>query len=244
MRNEIQGKWILRASNKTCFAGIQGQVQECKSGPVPPFMRVLLGALSLAFVFMSLVSMGGSTGFAKEESSSVMVTTSSQAIQAPLPAKNDATSSPDADAADTVTNTMDEMNKMVQRMNQWLQRNWPESYGKKGQLVFHPDMDMNETPADYIIEMDLPGMKKEDIQIEVSNQVLTISGERKKETEETTKEGVHRKERNFGSFQRSIPLADPVKADQVAAEYLDGILTVKIPKAAPAAPKKIKVRIS
>ncbi len=187
-----------------------------------------------------------SSAFAKEESSSVTVRTTSQAIQAPLPVQDESTVGLPPGSGDTFGNTVDEMNKMVQRMNQWLQRNWPDSYATKGQLVFHPDLDLSETPAQYTIRMDLPGMKKEDIQIEFSDQVVTISGDRKKEVEETTKDGMQRKERNFGTFQRSVTLPEPVKADQVIAEYVNGILTVKIPKLLPTAgePKKIKVRIS
>ncbi len=196
-------------------------------------------------IFLIILGMGlSSSAFAKEESSSVVVSTSSQTMQAPVPIKTDSTRDPYAEADDAFTNTVDEMNKMVQRMNQWLQRNWPDSYGKKGQLVFHPDMDLSETTTDYTIKMDLPGMKKEDIQIEVSDQIVTISGERKKETEEAAKDGVQRKERNFGTFQRSVTLPDPVKTDQVTAEYLNGILIVKIPKASPTEQKKVKVRIS
>ncbi len=199
-----------------------------------------------AILFTILGMCLAASAFAKEESSSVTVRTTSQAMQAPLVIRDESATGSTVDPADTFGNTVDEMNKMVQRMNQWLQRNWPDSYTSKGQLVFHPDLDLSETPAQYTIRMDLPGMKKEDIEIEVSDQVVTISGERKKEAEETTKDGVHRKERNFGTFQRAVTLPEPIKADQMAAEYVNGILSVKIPKLLPTAgePKKIKVRIS
>lgn len=199
-----------------------------------------------AILFTILGMCLAASAFAKEESSSVMVRTTSQATQAPLPIRDESATGSTVDPADTFGNTVDEMNKMVQRMNQWLQRNWPDSYANKGQLVFHPDLDLSETQTQYTIKMDLPGMKKEDIEIEVSDQVVTISGERKKEGEETTKDGIHRKERNFGAFQRAVTLPEPIKADQMTAEYVNGILSVKIPKLLPMAgePKKIKVRIS
>ena len=84
-------------------------------------------------------------------------------------------------------------------------------------------------------------MKKEDFDISLQDDVLTISGERKTGGEKREGESF-RSERFFGTFSRSITLPAPVKADEVKATYEDGVLTVTLPKAEEAKPKKIEVR--
>jgi HSP20 family protein len=106
-----------------------------------------------------------------------------------------------------------------------------------------PALDASEDKDKYVVSVEIPGMKKEDINVTVHDGVLTVSGERRHEKD--VKEGtVHRTERYYGKFSRSVSLPSAVQADKVAAAYKDGILSVEIPKAEEAKPKQIEVKIS
>jgi HSP20 family protein len=89
----------------------------------------------------------------------------------------------------------------------------------------------------------LPGLKREDIEVSLQDGALVISGERK--TEEKRMEGeLHRQERFYGKFRRALTLPAPIAADKVKAQYKDGILTITLPKAEEAKPKKIDVSVN
>lgn len=106
-----------------------------------------------------------------------------------------------------------------------------------------PVLDALEDNDKYVVSVEVPGLKKEDISVVVHDGVLTVSGERKSEKE--VKEGtVHRSERIYGKFSRSVSLPSAVRADAVTAAYKDGVLTVEVPKAEEAKPKSIEVKIS
>jgi HSP20 family protein len=106
-----------------------------------------------------------------------------------------------------------------------------------------PALDASEDKDKYVVTVEVPGLKKEDIHVTVHDGVLTISGERK--SEKDVKEGiVHRTERFYGKFSRSVTLPSAVKADKVLASYKDGILNVEVPKADEAKPRNIEVKIS
>jgi HSP20 family protein len=79
----------------------------------------------------------------------------------------------------------------------------------------------------FVVRADLPGMKKDDVKVEVENNVLTISGERTDENEEN-REGFYRSERSYGQFYRAIPLPEGVTADQCDATFKDGVLEVSL----------------
>lgn len=117
---------------------------------------------------------------------------------------------------------------------------WPilRAGGKRESAGWWPGLDVYEKDDTLFAKVDLPGVKKEDVKIELVEGRLTISGERKHEVEEE-KENVYRCERETGAFFRTIPLPDGVKAEQIAATFADGVLEVKIPlpAAAPAAQK-------
>jgi HSP20 family protein len=103
-----------------------------------------------------------------------------------------------------------------------------------------PALDAFEDKEKYTVSVELPGMKKEDISVSVHDGMLTVSGERK--SEKDGKEGlVHRTERYYGKFTRSVSLPATVHADKVSASYKDGVLTVEVPKAEEARPKTIPV---
>jgi HSP20 family protein len=105
---------------------------------------------------------------------------------------------------------------------------------------YTPVLDVRETRDEYLALVDLPGVKSEDVTIEVNDQVLTISGSRVPvETGET-----QLVERPYGSFVRSLTLPKGVNSDEIKADYKDGVLEVHIPKPAEVKPKKIQIGTS
>jgi HSP20 family protein len=107
--------------------------------------------------------------------------------------------------------------------------------------TFAPAVDIYEDDAAICVKAELPGVKPEDLKISVESNVLTFSGERKLERSEE-REGYHRLERSYGTFTRSFALPESVKADEVEADLSDGVLTLRIPKKAEVAPKRIEVK--
>jgi HSP20 family protein len=105
-----------------------------------------------------------------------------------------------------------------------------------------PAMDLVETEEHFVLRADLPGLAEEDVTLEVEDNVLTVSGERKAE-HETTKEGYHRVERAFGSFSRSLTLPEGVDAEAVTANFDRGVLEIRIPKPEQRKPRKISIGV-
>jgi HSP20 family protein len=103
-----------------------------------------------------------------------------------------------------------------------------------------PRVDILENEASYQVTAELPGVNKDDVEITVENNLLTLKGERKFE-KDVNKEQYHRIERAYGSFARSFTLPNRVSQDQVQAKFDNGLLTITIPKAAEARPKKIEI---
>jgi len=91
-----------------------------------------------------------------------------------------------------------------------------------------PRVDVFERDGQLVTKVDLPGMKKEDVTVQVTDGHLALSGERKQETEET-KDNVYRSERQYGSFYRAVPLPQGVKLEDVKATFADGVLEVSVP---------------
>ena len=115
------------------------------------------------------------------------------------------------------------------------------NFGRQSQLFsgWSPALDLYQNNDNVIARVELPGMRKEDIEISLQEGMLTISGERKSETAEDNK--AERTERYVGKFRRSISLPTPVDTHRVTANYRDGILTITLPKAEEAKPKQIQV---
>ena len=105
-----------------------------------------------------------------------------------------------------------------------------------------PALDLYQNNDNVVAVVELPGMRKEDIEISLHEGMLTISGERKHEASEN--ENAERSERYVGKFRRSITLPTRVDASKVNATYKDGILTVTLPKAEEAKPRKIQVNVA
>jgi HSP20 family protein len=103
-----------------------------------------------------------------------------------------------------------------------------------------PAMDLIETEGHFVLRADLPGLSQEDVDLEVKNDVLTISGERRSEQHDKG-EGFYRVERSFGRFSRSLDLPAGVDASAVSADFDNGVLEVRIPKPAEHQPTKIRI---
>ena len=106
-----------------------------------------------------------------------------------------------------------------------------------------PALDVYEGKDAFVVKAELPGMKKEDIQVSVHDGSLSLSGERKVEGNSADSE-VLRSEHFFGRFERTLALPAAVNAEKISAQYLDGVLTVTLPKAEEAKPKQINVQVN
>ena len=104
-----------------------------------------------------------------------------------------------------------------------------------------PSMDLVETDDHFVLRADLPGLAEGDVAIELEDNVLTISGERKSEHEE--KEGFYRMERSFGQFRRSLTLPDGIDAQKIAATFDKGVLEVRIPKPEARKPRRVAIQV-
>jgi HSP20 family protein len=132
-----------------------------------------------------------------------------------------------------------EMNRLFEGVN-----TAPERSGGmiQGGRLWSPSVDVAETESEIVLRAELPGMKQEDIDIELTGDTLTVRGERKFENEER-RENFVRVERSYGRFQRSFTVGVPVKGDEVAATYRDGILEIHLPKSEENKPRKIGVTV-
>ena len=106
-----------------------------------------------------------------------------------------------------------------------------------------PALDLHEDNDNFVVKIELPGMKKDDIDVTLEDGALSISGERKSDEKFEGAE-VYRSERFFGRFQRTVTLPAPVAADKIKAQYKDGVLTVTLPKTEEAKPKQINVQVN
>jgi HSP20 family protein len=124
----------------------------------------------------------------------------------------------------------------------WPAFHWPRFTGQKA-AAWLPEIDVFEKDNRLVTRIDLPGMKKDDVKIEVMDGYLTISGERKSEAEEK-KDNYFRCEREYGSFHRAVPLPEGVKLEEITATFADGVLEVSVPMAAKveAKPRRVEIR--
>jgi HSP20 family protein len=138
--------------------------------------------------------------------------------------------------------SFDRLNSLRDEMNRLFDFSWPSR--DTGLFSgWSPSLDVWDDKDNLVVKVELPGLKKEEINISLHEGVLTVSGERKHGVEK--KEGQSfRSERYFGKFQRSVTLPTPVDAGKVNASYKDGVLTVELPKAEEAKPKQIAVNVS
>lgn len=136
----------------------------------------------------------------------------------------------------------DELSSLRERVN----RLFSETMGGSESLPIRrwsPACDIQETESEVIITADLPGVSKEEVNVELVGDTLTLSGERKQESEEK-KNGYHRIERAYGKFQRSFTLATEVNHEAIAASFDKGVLTIRLPKSEKVKPKQIPINVS
>jgi HSP20 family protein len=107
-----------------------------------------------------------------------------------------------------------------------------------------PVVDIHETADSVIMQAELPGLRSEDVNVSVENGILTVSGEKRKEIEEGSRDSnYHLMERRYGRFERSFRLPQTVQADAVKAEFSNGVLTVTLPKAEEAKARRIEIKV-
>lgn len=149
-----------------------------------------------------------------------------------------------ADALESMSRLEDHFNHML---GQWRSSApaMADFFGGADDFDFMPTVDLAEHAADYVVKVDLPGIDKDNISITVNNDLLTIQGVRQSETETKDEDnGIFKQERSYGSFARSLRLPGPVDDSRIAADYKNGVLTIKLPKApeTPAESKKIAIQ--
>ncbi|MFM2063127.1 MAG: hypothetical protein RLZZ507_2797 [Cyanobacteriota bacterium] len=135
-----------------------------------------------------------------------------------------------------------EIDTLQRRMNRLFERMIPGDGGERTGLTFIPAAELEETDDAFKLKLELPGLEAKDVNVEVTPEAVSITGERKSETT-TEREGYTRSEFRYGKFQRVIPLPSIVQHEQVQAEYKDGILRLNLPKAEPEKQKAFKVNL-
>jgi len=114
--------------------------------------------------------------------------------------------------------------------------------GEKTITAFSPAVDLVDTGDSLQVKVELPGVKKEDVEITLKNDVLTVKGEKKEEREEKG-ENRYYVERSYGSFSRSLTLPSAVQFDKVAASFVDGVLEVNLPKAEEEKARQVEIKV-
>jgi HSP20 family protein len=139
-----------------------------------------------------------------------------------------------------IFNLQDEINRM---MDQFISPELLENSEMVYPSQWHFNVDIAENKDDFVVTSELPGLKKDDINISFKEGTLIIEGERKEE-KETKDVNFHRLERRQGKFCRSFNLGPKVKVDKIDATYKDGLLTIKLPKVEEVKPKQIEVKVN
>ncbi len=130
----------------------------------------------------------------------------------------------------------------VNRMFEDFLRGFPGAHWTGEQMQWTPVLDVSETDETVQVTAELPGVDPKEVDISLADDVLTIHGEKKAESEEKQRD-YHRIERSYGSFTRTVRLPAAVDADKVEAAYRDGVLTIALPKKEEAKTHKVKVDI-
>ena len=133
-------------------------------------------------------------------------------------------------------------NEMNRLFNTFFDSPTPGNGGNAGVRRWIPAMDVVETEDHFVLRADLPGLSENDVNIELEDNVLTVSGERKAEHEQRG-EGYYRVERAFGSFSRSLTLPEGVNAEAIQASFNNGVLEVRIPKPEQHKPRKVQISL-
>ena len=131
--------------------------------------------------------------------------------------------------------------QMENEMRDLMEGFWGADGGQLATMKFVPSVDFVEGETEFNVTVDLPGLKPEEVKVELKGESLWITGERKEEKEEKDKT-FHRVERSYGEFRRVLPLPSAVKEGEIEAKVTDGVLKISIPKAEEAKAKQIEVK--
>jgi HSP20 family protein len=135
-----------------------------------------------------------------------------------------------------------ELSQLQDRLNRVFGESAQDAVLNRGDWL--PPVDIHENEQhEIVLTADMPGVRREDLDIRVENNTLTIRGERKRE-QETAKENYHRVERLYGSFTRSFSLPSTVNTEKVNAEFKDGVLKVTLPAREEARPRQIQIQVN
>jgi HSP20 family protein len=134
-----------------------------------------------------------------------------------------------------------ELTAVQNEMSRWMNQLGGVAAPPNGQSsTWLPSVDVWETEGELVLSFDLPGIPEDQITVELDDNVLTVSGERERTTEQST-ERFYRFERRFGAFTRSVSLPQGVQEDAIKAAYDNGVLEIRIPKPAEQKPRRIAV---
>jgi len=118
----------------------------------------------------------------------------------------------------------------------------PRGFYRSGEVSFMPTVDVKESEKEFTIKAELPGVDEKDVEVTVTDNVVTIKGEKKEEKEDKGK-NYYYMERSYGSFNRVIPLTEEIESDKAEASFKNGVLNITIPKSQTAKAKGTKVPI-
>lgn len=136
-----------------------------------------------------------------------------------------------------------EIESLQREMNQLFDTLVPTANEDAGRVSFIPAAEIQETPEAVHLKVEIPGLEAKDLDVQVTAEAVSISGERRSETR-TEEKGVTRSEFRYGKFRRVVPLPARVQNDKVEAEYKDGILTLNLPKVEAEKNKVVKVNVA
>jgi HSP20 family protein len=136
-----------------------------------------------------------------------------------------------------------EIEQLQRQINQMFERLVPTDNGEPSSPIFMPSAEMEETNDTVLLKLEIPVLEAKDLDISVTEDAVSISGERKSETK-TEEKGMFRSELRYGKFQRQIPLPAHIQSDKAQAEYKNGMLTLTLPKAEGEQKKVVKVNVN
>lgn len=131
-----------------------------------------------------------------------------------------------------------EIDQITHGLNRWFDTDWAPATPRSDWV---PAVNVEENGEELLLTAELPGLARGDVNIELENNVLTVRGEKSEEHKESEDSRYHVWERRYGAFQRSLVLPRTVQADQISAEFEDGVLTVRMPKAPDAKGRTIEI---
>ena len=136
-----------------------------------------------------------------------------------------------------------EVDTLRKEMDHLLERFVPDFGRSLDGAIFVPSAEIDETDTEFHLKLEVPGMSADDLDIEVSDNAVSVTGERKSETQ-SEEDGTRRSEFYYGKFERHVPLPSHIERDKVVAEYKDGILKLTLPKSEEPVDKSVKVKVA